>query len=150
MMFRLSFSHYQINKNFKKKKRLLAHWWIKFTSLTEKYSNPRLALTEISLHTDNVVQAYASFQWTQKLNHFRNFTYTAMKGAISILCTSCSLGDKWVDPFLRSGYDDLRAWDGPINGVPLRPLDERFGSEAAGVRSAKVNTWPAALSGDDE
>ena len=55
-------------------------------------------------------------------------------------CTSCSLGDKWVDPFLRSGYDDLRGWEEPISGVPLRPLDDRFGSEPAGVKSANVKT----------
>ena len=67
-----------------------------------------------------------------------------------VWCTSWSLGDRCVDPFLRSGNDDLRGWEVPINGVPLRPLDKRFGSEPVGVRSAKVNTWPAALSGDDE
>ena len=39
-----------------------------------------------------------------------------------------------------SGYDDLRGWEEPISGVPLRPLDDRFGSEPAGVRSANVKT----------
>ena len=45
-----------------------------------------------------------------------------------------------MDPPLRSGNDDLRGWEELINGVPRRLLDERFGSEPAGVRSAKVNT----------
>lgn len=71
-------------------------------------------------------------------------------GRHTYIHTSWSLGDKWADPFLRSGYDDLRGWEELISGVLLRPLDVRLGSDPAGVKSANVNTWPAALSGDDE